>query len=599
MTLNLSKKKKAQITKIMSHRSTRPSTSSDIIIPNEFKDFNVLPDEMRNEIASYLFSDDKCPLEAAIKKQIKPKSKVILEFQHSFDKFNNIYKTKSYYFLKIPNFTLLFAATCLGLPLKNYRHIPMNFIQSFLELLSHDSVDEGILDVIIPFTIYRVPYEEDQLSVEKLILFLAKFFTPSIFLRHLLNCLDVYIRKNKILPFHIDTLSLVYDKYNIDSSQSRDIERIILRPLENTKDNIRLELACSELRKKIQLKVNDRSFYNSTSSSVDMFSDQRSPIAAKRSVQFLDTLTILLDEIEKGQYGSPATILIQVKDELAHYSEFPHRSPEPLLTLAFRTYPFQSSNEMQSAILALIFQLNSICDPFILLKIYLQMPTSLQFQGVPSELIERCYRDFLDRRREELDRTPSYPESLFDNFNNSMSNVSARSIEEEPKNIESNDIDSRFEIEFRHLTDWDTAYDAVCAIWELIGRYKNEEIRDLLLTKFDELEYAPKSFLVQGLRELEDQKPRSEDTETTIRQLEDYFNYYMKPVSNNNSNNTSNVSISTRSTSPRIPTNTYQPEPQKIIPVPNSARLTPQDQLKRKRVIPNNTSLRTGYKTNH
>ena len=364
----------------------------------------------------------------------------------------------------------------------------------------------------------------------------------------------------------------------------------------DVKDNIRLELACSELRKKIQVKANDRSFYtNSSSSLIDPFPDQRSPITNTRSVRILDTLTVLLDEIEKGQYGSPATILVQVKDELDNYNEFPHRSPEPLLALALRTYSYQSSSELQNAILALIYQLNTICDPFILLKIYLQMPTSLQFQGVPSDLIERCYKDFLDRRREELDRTPTYPETLFSNF--SRSNNSTSSFEKEVKNINPKDIDSRLDVEFKHLLDWDTAYVAVCAIWELIGRYKNEEIRDLLMTKYDELEYAPKSFLVQGLRELEDQNPRSEDSEMTIRQMEDYFNYAMKP------NMGQNATFSARSSSPRVPSRPYQSEPQKMTPTLNSSSRydqSPQDQsLKRKRMTSNGASLKTGYKTNH
>lgn len=582
----------------MSRHSSRSLLPSDIIIPNEFRDFNILPDDMRNEIASFLFSDDKCPLESSIKKQIKPKSKVIMEFQNSFEKFRSLYQTKATYFLKIPNFTLLYAAMCLGLPLENFRHIPVNFIQKFLGSVNPKLVSEDILDVIIPFTIYRIPNEKDKAFVEPYILFLAEHFSPSIFMRHLLNCLEIYIKKNKINAFQIDTVALLYDRFNFEISESRLIEKTILRPLENVKDNIRLGLSCDELRKKIQVKVPDRSLYsnNNSSSSLDLYTDQRSPRGSphSRSITNMETLNILLDDIEKGQYGSPTAILLQIKNELDNCNEFPHRSPETLLSLALRSYSFQSSIEAKNSILELIYQLNTICDPFLLLKIYLQIPISPQFQGISSEFVDKCYRDFIERRKQELNKTPSYPESLFDVFqddDNLNGNV------KDVRNPNYDDIDTRLDLEFRRLLDWDSAYDAVCALWELFGRYKNDEIRDLLIRKFDELDYAPKSFLVQGLRELEDQTPRTEDSEMTIRQLEDYFKYNLKPE------NPMNINFASRSTSPRVGPKPYSIENQKMTPTASEPRInqSPKDPsaLRKKRITSNGASLRTGNKSNH
>lgn len=192
-----------------------------------------------------------------------------------------------------------------------------------------------------------------------------------------------------------------------------------------------------------------------------------------------EALGELLDSIDDHNYRSASQILSEINAQLERLKEFPsERSFEPLFNLAMKTFTNPKlSTDQKDKVYLLMTSVNSFCDPESLLNFYLKCSKKSD-EEYPKDFLERCYQHFL--------KTCHPNEKLPSNTNIPISLVSSEAPEPSKEIL----------FAFACLNKWESSYDGVKRIWEVIKRKPDIDITE----NFDQLIFTQKTFLVEGLR---------------------------------------------------------------------------------------------------
>ena len=536
-------------------RSPRSYGPRDVAFPQNLRDgSDIIKNRKYQQLLQYLFDQSRCPVDSRIAKKIMPTKPIPNEIERAYNNFQEFYRNDSIFFKQVPVFTTLYLSRFITV--KNLQDSTLNFIEKFLSAVPVSTLDIQVLDILIPITLYKM-YIPQSSPIFSFVVFLAKYFGYSEFLPYFLRFISVIINDNVIGHYHVDLMNDLYDRFDFSREDSKKIADKILEPLEGT-NSIHLGLALKELHKRILRKY---------TGIVPSFSD--SPLskstASLSSSALFDRLQILLNQLENRQYGNPAAIIAEIKQQLEFAERFPDRSPLPLFELALRLYA--SDESQKDLVYSLIMILNNICSVSDLRQIYQQLKND---NNIPFEFLNFCYQQF--RKLNLLEDDPS---SLL----SSQKFASPRSTNAHLKEA------------FRMLLDWETAYDGVTKIWEYL--IKVPDIHDIM-EFYDSLDYAQKSYLVQGLRvKYDDVLPNNDDLKHTIETLENDF--YSKKVFLDTSGDFIHSTASSTSSTQNMETLRSQSSIERLnaaIKSPKSPKIQ-ESPTTRKRYVSNGASLKT------
>ena len=459
--------------------------SNDITIPENLKDGCLIISEHRlRELTSFLFKDGICPVSDEIRKEIEPMKLTSSETVRCFGLFNAVYKGQSSYFVQRPLFTILYASRCLQS--KKLFDAGVEFLTVFLQNFEDASRFEEVLDIIIPFTIYRQYIIDKPPVIIPFMTFLCKKFGTKIFMRHLLTLLESMANnedgKVKIGYFHIDLLLAIFQNFELSQYEVDRIDENILAYLVDD-DTMPMKVSVSSLTKAIETTPTRR---------ISAMTSPRDPPAYRRKAPNFDKLNIYLDEVESHLYASVPTVISQIRHQLERLKQWPEdRSPKRLFELALQSYPGPSEVH-RSNVFTIISFMNQNLPPEQILPLYLDAAYD---DKINLEFADRCYQEF--RIGAELDNAPP-----------TLYGKPPRQGESPPK--------TSLKYAFESLSVWDTAYDGVQKIWTAITKNRDVDLAYF----FNDLEYSQKSYLIQGLKAIQETCEPIPGTKSAIAKLE-------------------------------------------------------------------------------
>lgn len=189
-----------------------------------------------------------------------------------------------------------------------------------------------------------------------------------------------------------------------------------------------------------------------------------------------EILDEILDTIEKDSMNleNPIDVLEELRIQLERLREFPtKRSAEPLFNLVMTIYnSTQTTSDEKKQIYILMTTVNTICDPNEMKNLYHK---NCDNQSFSKHFLERCYQHFKQTSSSKSLTPKDLPVSL----------------------VVQNEFTPRKDIEFAFtcLSNWESSYDGVRRIWDLIKNEPGIDLNDY----FDSLDFTQKCFLIAGL----------------------------------------------------------------------------------------------------
>ncbi|OHS96837.1 hypothetical protein TRFO_09727 [Tritrichomonas foetus] len=504
-------------------RNRRPSQISqllkDITLPDEYRNFTkVLKARKIKEFLCFLLGP-VCPYPPQIRDSLTPSQMRTEEFSKVLDNLINLFKTQPNIFIPVPLYTISYLSALFSLLSdKTHPQIILDFIMKYIGLKENE-IPEEAFGVILPVILYNTTSDEQQIRTN-FILFLVDNFNVNIILKHLLNVYESAVASGSMITrFNINVLTKIAELFSFDQtnyararnlaesltdSPSRDHVRTFLRTLEmDEEENQQSQPSDLTTPKNLrQGQIGRKSVPNlSINRSSLIGGNSYSPSNLAPSLKSIspEILEEYLDMIDRRDYKVAINILNDVRQQLERLHHFPQYKPfEPLFKLALETYANdKTSPEEKKSIYLLISNVNNTCDPSGLLKLYLSFKDESKY---PHEFLEQCYQHFLktSHLKDKLPANTYIPVSLV-----------AASEKNHRKDVE---------FAFTCLNKWDSSYDGVRRIWELLKSEPDTDISEY----FDQLIFTQKTFLVEGLRNcLEDEGGNNKIMETVINKLDD------------------------------------------------------------------------------
>ncbi|KAK8889124.1 hypothetical protein M9Y10_033868 [Tritrichomonas musculus] len=216
---------------------------------------------------------------------------------------------------------------------------------------------------------------------------------------------------------------------------------------------------------------------SSKSSKHSIVSNASSYAAASAKSVSPEILEELLDTIENNAnlyLTHPIELLEDLRIQLERLKEFSKkRSAEPLFNLVNNTYRHsQTTTDEKKQLYILMTNINTVCDPNEMKDLYHKNRDNSRFS---KHFLERCYQHFKQTSSSKTLTPKDLPVSL----------------------VVQNEFTPRKDIEFAFtcLSNWESSYDGVRRIWELIKNEPDIDLDDY----FDSLDFTQKCFLIAGL----------------------------------------------------------------------------------------------------
>lgn len=476
------------------------SSRRDISIPEEYKDFTeIIKNRSTIKFIRYLV-DTACPISGAFKNTITITNTSTENVKKTLDNIFNYCKTASDLFNGIPVYTISYLSALLTCVRSDTELIKETLV--FLHSFIKPEMNPEYLEILIPTIFFNIASEDPPLRVP-FIFFLAETYDPNTILEYLL--IFLFSLKNHhfvITRLHLSVLTNLVERYSVDEEklhrckefakyvQENETSSPELQTLITTLDQCDLNDGFSPSKKSPSIYDYERSFHsyrkqniNISVSSPDIKMRRQSLISPSSPIG-QDLLNELLDKIENKMYSNPIDLLNSVRSQLDHLRSFPdNRSIEPLFELAFRTQASKNTTiEERRQIFLLMSPINSFCDPYKLLKLYIAFSQN-QHKVFNRDFLEQCYQHFtsIARHSGKL-KNVEIPNSL------------ALTDSETPE--------EKVEFAFTCLSKWDTSYDGVNRIWEILkSRLSiNSDVGNDIYDHYDQLKVVQKHFLVAGLR---------------------------------------------------------------------------------------------------
>ncbi|OHT03554.1 hypothetical protein TRFO_29048 [Tritrichomonas foetus] len=478
----------------MSVSSSSYTRKRDVKLPEKYFDINNYTTlNAYRDLLSYILKEDICPLPSEIADDLNPKPWVTVQYQKATKNYIDHFKAKPRYFTQYPNFTIIYGvslASALGSANKDESNALWDYTNQILSSLKI-LPDEKLLDIFIPAAIGKV-YNDDSFQTQFINILVEKYSITTFF-PHYITFLQSVVETKKINRYHISIVTKIVTTYSIDSHDLEALKGVIdslkMESFPGVQSQVKLLKQAlmefeseqfnyqSSFSPRENSQLMKRSPARSVSSRHSFLSGASSFAAPSARSISPEILEEILENAESGTFESSTGILNEARAQLERLKEFPrNRSFEPLFNLALETYKKRdTTDEEKKHIYLLMTSLNTLCNPIELLNIYLKNQNNKKYQG---DFLEQCYQHFLKTSgvSEIVSKTTKLPVSL----------------------VVQSELAPRKDIEFAFtcLNYWESSYDGVRRVWELIKNEPEIDINEY----FDPLDFTQKCFLITGLR---------------------------------------------------------------------------------------------------